>query len=100
VAAPTSAARRRGAPLRELGRPRRAPRGRRAPLAAVLPCPAAALAHRRRTKHATPLAMALVAMAWLCCLFATVVLSCEFCFISCEACKIHKKIRKNAKNAN
>jgi len=63
VAAPTSAARRRGAPLRELGRPRRAPWGRGAPLAAVLPCPAAALAHSQQTKHATPPAMALVAMA-------------------------------------
>jgi len=69
---------RRGLLLREPGRPRRAPWGRGAPLAAVLPCPAAALAHSQQTRHATPPAMALVAMAWLCCPFATVVLSCEF----------------------
>jgi len=56
---------RHGLLLRGPGHPRRAPRGRRAPRAAVLPCPAAALAHRRCTKLATPPAMALVAMAWL-----------------------------------
>ena len=55
----------RGLLLCRPGCPRRAPRGRRAPLAAVLPCPTDALARSRQKRHATPPAMALVAMAWL-----------------------------------
>ena len=78
---------RRGLLLREPGRPRRAPWGRGAPLAAVLPCPAAALAHSQQTRHATPPA----AMAWLCCPFATVVLSCEFVSFHVKLAKYIKK---------
>jgi len=82
---------RRGLLLREPGRPRRAPWGRGAPLAAVLRCPAAALAHSQQTRHATPPAMALVAMAWLCCPFGTVVLSCEFVSFHVKLAKYIKK---------
>jgi hypothetical protein len=57
----------------------------------VLPCPAAALAHSQQTRHATPPAMALVAMAWLCCPFATVVLSCEFVSFHVKLAKYIKK---------